>query len=150
MIHNLVDSIENKDSSFDPENSYYFLRDYILYKPWHVYSTRDYSFDVVSHLSKLFTSSQGQVFLTELDPNSPTIWASAPLGIFRYRMDSNNFWQEIGYLDKIKGYIVEGAYWNNGFFYQVKDKQNTIEMNLFIDDQTSIRYNYPYTPHRSI
>jgi hypothetical protein len=90
------------------------------------------------------------VFLAHLDPNSPTIWASAPLGIFRYRMDSNNFWQEIGYLDKIKGYIVEGSYWNNGFFYQVKDKENIIEMNLLIDDQTAIRYNYPYTPHRSI
>ena len=83
MINNLVDNIGIKDSSFNPENSYNFLRDYILYKPWHVYSTQDYSFDIVLHLSKLFTSSQGQVFLTQLDPNSSTIWASAPLGIFR-------------------------------------------------------------------
>ena len=29
MIYNLVDIIENKDSNFSPENSYYFLRDYI-------------------------------------------------------------------------------------------------------------------------
>ena len=46
MIYNLVDIIENKDSNFSPENSYYFLRDYILYKPWHVYSTKDYSLDL--------------------------------------------------------------------------------------------------------
>lgn len=150
MIHNLVDNISDKDSTLDSENSYYFLRDYILYKPWHVYSTKHYSSDVVFHLCKLFTSSQGQVFLAHLNPNSPMIWSSAPLGIFRYRMDNDNYWQEVGYLNKIKGYLVEGAYWNNGFFYQVKDKETIIEMNLFIDDQTSIRYNYPYTPHRSI
>ena len=150
MIHNLVDNISDKDSTFDSENSYYFLRDYILYKPWHVYSTRDYSFEIVSHLCRLFTAAHGQVFLTNLNSNSSTIWSSSPLGIFKYRMDANNFWQEIGYLNKIKGYLVEGAYWNNGFFYQVKDGKNLLEMKLFIDDQTSIRYNYPYTPHRSI
>jgi hypothetical protein len=150
MIYNLVDIIDTKDSTFDSEDSYYFLRDYILYKPWHVYSTEHYSVEIVSHLCKLFTAGHGQVFLVHLDSNTPTIWSSAPLGIFRYRMDSNNFWQEIGYLNKIKGYIVEGAYWNNGFFYQVKDEKKLIEMKLFIDDQTSIRYNYPYTPHRSI
>ena len=150
MIYNLVDTISNKESSFDPEDSYYFLRDLILHQAWHVYSTKNYPTDIVEHLTKTFTAFQGQIFLTKVDPNSSTIWSSSPLGVFRYRMDNNNNWQDIGYLNKIKGNIVEGAYWHNGFFYQLKDNKDLVEINLYIDDQTSIRFDYPYTPHRSI
>ena len=150
MIYSLVDTIQSKESDFDCENSYFFLRDYILYKQWNVFSTKNYSFDIVSQLTKYFVDSHGQIFLSESTRNNSGIWSSFPLGIFRYRMDKNNFWQEIGYLDKIKGYIVEGAYWNNGFFYYVKDNKTIIEINLFVDDKTLIRYNYPYTPHKSI
>ena len=150
MIYSLVDTIKKAESNFDCENSYLFLRDYILYKQWNVFSTKNYSFDVISQLRKYFVDSHGQIFLSESTQNNSGIWSSAPLGIFRYRMDSNNFWQEIGYLNKIKGYIVEGAYWNNGFFYHVTDNEAIIEINLFIDETTLIRYNYPYTPHKSI
>lgn len=150
MIYSLVDTIKKAESNFDCENSYLFLRDYILYKQWNVFSTKNYSFDVISQLRKYFVDSHGQIFLSESTQNNSGIWSSAPLGIFRYRMDSNNFWQEIGYLNKIKGYIVEGAYWNNGFFYHVTDNEAIIEINLFIDERTLTRYNYPYTPHKSI
>lgn len=150
MINNLLDNIENTESNFDCESSYYFLRDYILYQRWNVFSTKNYLFDLVSHLTKLFVSSHGQISLSELNQNGSSIWSAVPLGIFKYRMDDNNFWQEISYLNKIKGYIVEGAYWNNGFFYFVKDNKTIIEVNLFVDDRTLTRYNYPYTPHRSI
>ncbi|MDA0763600.1 MAG: hypothetical protein O3A39_04120 [Proteobacteria bacterium] len=150
MIYSLVDTIKKAESNFDCENSYLFLRDYILYKQWNVFSTKNYSFDVISQLRKYFVDSHGQIFLNESTQNNSGIWSSAPLGIFRYRMDSNNFWQEIGYLNKIKGYIIEGAYWNNGFFYHVTDNETIIEINLFIDETTLIRYNYPYTPHKSI
>ncbi len=150
MIYSLVDTIETAESNFDCENSYLFLRDYILYKTWNVYSTKHYSLDVVSHLTKSFADGHGQIFLNELTKTNSGIWSSSPLGIFRYRMDNNNFWQEIGYLNKIKGYIIEGAYWNNGFFYYVKDNKTIVEINLFVDDRTLTRYNYPYTPHKSI
>ena len=150
MIYNLLDNMENTESNFDCESSFYFLRDYILYQKWNVFSTKNYSFDVISHMTKLFISGHGQICIGQLTVNSSSIWSSSPLGIFRYRMDENNFWQEIGYLNKIKGYMVEGAYWNNGFFYHVKDEKTVIEINLFIDERTLTRYNYPYTPHKSI
>lgn len=149
-MNSFYENISEELPSFDAESSFYFLKDYLCYKNWHLYSSTNYSFEIVEHLCKYFCSLHGQVFLTSnLDPTS-TVWSSKPLGVFRYRMDKENFWQEIGYLNKITGYLVEGAYWANGFFYQVLDNKKIIELKLFVDENTSIRYNYPHTPHRSI
>jgi len=43
-----------------------------------------------------------------------------------------------------EGYIVEGMYWSNGFFYRVKDKEKTIQLKLFVDSTTRYYHSYPY------
>jgi len=150
MFINLLKKISELDPSFDEENSYFFLRDYISFFNWNIYSTKNYPFEIIEHITKLFTDAHGQISLNDLAQTSNSIWSSTPLGVFRYRMDENNFWRNIGYLNKIKGYIVEGAYWNNGFFYHVLDDTKVLEISLYINDSTMIRYNYPYTPHKAL
>jgi hypothetical protein len=150
MLKSILDKISVEEALHDAESSYYFLKDYFSYTDWNLYSTKHYPSDLVLYLTKSFCTSHGQINLVNLQENANSIWSINPLGIFRYRMDSNNFWQEVGYLNKIDGYLVEGAYWNNGFFYQVIDNKNVLEINLFIDETTRIRYKYPETPHRTL
>lgn len=150
MLKSIFDSIKQTDATHDAESSFYFLKEYFFYTDWNVYSSKHYSSDVVTYLTKSFCLAHGQINLLSIEENSNSIWSINPLGVFRYRMDQNNFWQEVGYLNKINGYLVEGAYWNNGFFYQVTDNKNLIEINLFIDETTKIRYKYPETPYRTL
>lgn len=150
MLKSIFDNIKQTDATHDAESSFYFLKEYFFYADWNVYSSKHYSSDVVTYLTKSFCLAHGQINLLSIEENSNSIWSINPLGVFRYRMDQNNFWQEVGYLNKINGYLVEGAYWNNGFFYQVTDNKNLIEINLFIDETTRIRYKYPETPHRTL
>jgi hypothetical protein len=41
------------------------------------------------------------------------------------------------------GYIVEGMYWDNGFFYLVRDQDKIIQSKMFIDLETKQRAAYP-------
>ena len=143
MPDTLFENISSKISDFDAESSYYFLQDLIKYQQWHLYSSDDFGLDFVQELTKLFVTAHGHVNLVNIKQNSPNIFSPEPLGIFRYRMTAENFWQEIGYLNKYTGYIVEGAYWNNGFFYKVVDDKKVIQIKLYVDETTFIRYNYP-------
>ena len=150
MLTPIFDTIMDQPASFDAETSYSFLREYRMYSDWNIYSTKNYASEIILHLARSFSLSHGQVNLIDLRETSESIWSINPLGVFRYRMDSNNSWQDVGYLNKIQGYLVEGAYWNNGFFYQVIDNKEVLEINLFIDETTRIRYNYPETPHKTL
>lgn len=150
MLTPIFDTIMDQSASFDAEASYSFLREYRMYSDWNIYSTKNYSSEIILHLARSFSLSHGQIKLIDLRETSESIWSINPLGVFRYRMDLNNSWQDVGYLNKIHGYLVEGAYWNNGFFYQVIDNKEVLEINLFIDETTRIRYNYPETPHKTL
>lgn len=150
MLNSIFDTLKDTEATHDSEASFNFLKEYIFYTNWNFYSSKHYSSDLVLYLVKSFCLAHGQINLLNLEKNANSIWSINPLGIFRYRMDSNNFWQEVGYLNKINGFLVEGAYWNNGFFYQVVDGKNVIEINLFIDENTKVRYKYPETPYRTL
>jgi hypothetical protein len=150
MLQNVLKKIDHEASSFDAESSFYFLRDFTRYSDWNVYSSKNYPVEIINSLVDSFCMSHGQVNIASVSPNSNSVWSMEPLGIFRYEMDSNNFWKELSYTNNVLGYLVQGAYWNNGFFYQVKDKKNIVETNLFIDDSTRVRYNYPETPHKTL
>lgn len=51
----------------------------------------------------------------------------------------------------IPGYIIEGAYWSNGFIYHVRNEEfnqtnyvnDVIEINLYIDSKSRKNYDYP-------
>ena len=146
---NTLDVIKNKESSFDESDSFYFLKDLQLYKNWYIYSSKDYPLTSVKDMANYFCYSHGMI---SLDPKSDLtdeetnyFWSSVPLGLFRYKMLADGSYSSVSFLNKNPGYIVEGVYWLNGFVYQVRNNDFVLEVNLYIDDKTKMRYNYPDT-----
>lgn len=146
---NTLDVIKNKESSFDESDSFYFLKDLQLYKNWYIYSSKDYPLISVKDMANYFCYSHGMI---SLDPKSDLtdeetnyFWSSVPLGLFRYKMLPDGSYSSVSFLNKNPGYIVEGVYWLNGFVYQVRNNDFVLEVNLYIDDKTKMRYNYPDT-----
>jgi len=137
-----LESVFTRDSNFSAEQSYYFLMFYQKYADWNTYDSNELGFDVVERLATMYLNLHGKINVSSREQSVLSIWSADPLGVFRYRMNDQNFWQEIGYLNKIKGYIVEGAYWNNGFFYRVFDK-SAVQLKLYVDDVTMRGYSYP-------
>jgi len=137
-----LESILNKDANFSAEQSYYFLMFYQMHTNWNIYDSNEIGFEIVNQLATMYCNLHGKINISSKEKSVLSIWSADPLGVFRYRMDSQNFWQEIGYLNKIKGYIVEGAYWNNGFFYRVMNK-SIVQLKLYIDNVTMRGYSYP-------
>jgi hypothetical protein len=58
-------------------------------------------------------------------------------------MTNDNSWAEISRLDPNPGFLVQGAYWSNGFYYLVSNDDFLLEANLFVDLFTKEQYNYP-------
>jgi hypothetical protein len=137
-------SILEKDANFSAEDSYHFLMCYQFYTDWNVYDSDILGMDAVEQLVSLYCKFHGKINVSSRRKSVLSIWSGDPLGVFRYRMDSQNLWKEIGFLNRIQGYVVEGAYWSNGFFYRVMDKL-VIQLKLYIDDMTLIGYSYPLT-----
>lgn len=142
---NTLDVIKDKDSSYDEESSFYILKDLQLHKDWCVYSSKEHPLPIIRDMANFFCYSHG---MTILDPSAPItstdhyFWTSIPLGILRYKMLEDGFFGEVNMFDKRPGYIVECAYWLNGFVYQVRNNDFLLEVNLFIDNDTKLRYNY--------
>jgi len=140
-----LESILGRDASLGAEQSYYFLMLYQMHLDWNVYDSNELGFGMVEQLASMYCNLHGRINVSSREKSMLSIWSADPLGVFRYRMDNKNFWQEIGYLNKIKGYVVEGAYWNNGFCYRVLDK-SVVQLKLYIDDVTMRGYFYPPLP----
>lgn len=139
-----LESILAKDAVFGSESSYYFLMFYQFYLDWNVYDSNVLGIENTAQLASLYSSFHGKINISSKEKSVLSIWSADPLGTFRYRMDNQNYWKEIGFLNKIEGYIVEGAYWNNGFFYRVMNN-SIVQIKLYIDDATMIGYSYPST-----
>lgn len=139
-----LDQFLNNEATFSAESSFYFLKFYQYYYDWNLYDSNAYGLYNVNSLINTFISLHGKINISSKENSTLSVYSPQPLGLFRYRMDSENSWKDLGYLNKIQGFLVEGAYWNNGFFYRVLDN-NVIESKLFIDDRTLISYSYPQT-----
>lgn len=141
---NTLEIIKDREATYNEASSYYLLRDLQFYKDWHVYSSKDYSISLIKDMANFFCYSHGMTSLSQdfSSLEDSYFWTSIPLGILRYKMLSDGSFGEINIFDKRPGYIVESAYWLNGFVYQVRNKDFLLEVNLFIDDHTKSRYNY--------
>ena len=49
----------------------------------------------------------------------------------------------INYYKKVPGYLVQGLYWSNGFFYFIKDETKIIQLKFFVDENTFYEKKYP-------
>lgn len=147
QLMNTLEYIVKQEASFDEEDSYYFLKDYQLHTDWACYSSKDYPLDSIKQLANLFCYSHGMVPLVDKENTNKYVdqhfWSSIPLGLFRYKMLEDGSWASVSIFNKSKGFIVEGVYWLNGFVYQVRNGDFVLEVNLFVDQKTKSRYNYP-------
>jgi len=144
LVDSLYDCFE-QESTIDAESSYNFLRSYQFYKNWNVYDSDSFDLGNLIMICSLFCSLHGKVQVSSERESKLMSWSPKPLGHFRYRMTKENGWSEIGYMNKFIGYIVEGGYWSNGFFYRVMDKGDLKQLKLFVDDFTQVGYSYPET-----
>lgn len=121
-------------------------------KDWFVYSSKTMRKDAALFLADLFSMSHGRI----AHPEKPDFdfWSIPPINIFRYKLLKNGnydllYYPHARYNDD--GFIVEGAYWSNGYIYQVRNQElnkdnyldEVLEINLFIDKKTKTIYDYP-------
>ena len=140
------------EPSMYEEDSYFFLQQYQYIKQWVIYDSKEMDYSFVKALVDQFTSFHGKIpFAKEVtqhftkDQLVSRYWSAVPLGIFRYKMSSDNKFYLLDSYKENEGYIVEGCYWHNGFVYLVKDKNEIVQLKLFIDQETKQVYGYPDT-----
>lgn len=139
-------------SSWNEEKSFDFLQFIYSYQNWYSYTTKELDKETVLRLTDIFSLSHGKIIHPE--HSSLDFWSIEPINVFRYRMTADQYFEKIRYANpkyNVDGYIVEGAYWSNGFYYQVIDDNISLdnyvneihELNLFIDKATFQIQNYP-------
>jgi len=131
-----------------------FLQLYSVCKDWYCYSTKELNTQVVLALSDLFCLTHGRISHIEVD--TLDYWSVRPINVFRYKLLDDGSCDALFYANpnyNKDGYIVEGAFWSNGFFYQVLHQNANpdnyidllIELNLFVDKRTTLMQGYPNT-----
>lgn len=139
-MSDLLHKTSVQESSFDAQDSHFFLRSLQFEKQWYSYSSKDRSLeDVVSAIETYILLHATIDF-----PNKGFVkfWTPKPLGSFRYVMDQNGDWHDVSIFDPHPGYTVQGSYWQNGFYYLVSHDDFLLEANLFVDYATKNSYNY--------
>lgn len=142
--------IKDLEPTLYEEESYRFLYYYQLSSPWYVYDSDILSKEFVIPLITSFVSFHGKILFPEKVGIDSSYWSPSPLGIFRFLLQEDFSYNIISPYQV--GYIVEGCYWSNGFYYSVYDSDNMIQAKLFVDEQTKLTYNYPncFSPRSSV
>jgi|LakMenEpi03Aug12_release.lakeMendotaPanAssembly.Ray.scaffolds.fasta_scaffold964512_2 hypothetical protein len=146
MQHLTVDNISQIEADYDEEESYSFLQYYQLAKDWYVYDSHELGIETVKHLSNQFLSFHGKIpFPQEKLPSEflKSYWSSLPIALFKFKLLADQSFYLVKSVKKVDGYIVEGAYWENGFCYIVRDDNKIIQVKLFLDKKTKEEYYYP-------
>jgi hypothetical protein len=127
------------DSSLDEEDSHFFLQT-LFNKNWNCYSSKDIPIEEVTSAIESYVLLHAAVDMP--DKLGIKIWTPKPIGVFRYCMDAQLNWHHVLEINPFHGYLVQGAYWSNGFYYIVSYEDFLIEANLYVDDLTKEQYNY--------
>jgi hypothetical protein len=145
-------SLRSLDVQWNEEKSYDFLQYFIFHKDWFVYSSKNISNEIILQLSDVFSLTHGRISHPEAE--SLDFWSINPINVFRFKMLEDGSFDRLNYsIEKYNkpGYIVEGAYWSNGFYYHVVDEDidmdnyvdQLVELNLFVDKNTLYSQGYP-------
>jgi len=145
MSVNVVEKLASLQPTLFEEESYSFLIFYQSLKPWYFYDSESLGLEFVNTQINKFSLLDGRIpFLKNVSSDMPEdYWSSVPLGVFRYKMLSDMSFGLLNDYKNIPGYIVEGMYWDHGFFYLVRGQDKTIQSKMFIDIETKQRANYP-------
>jgi len=139
-------TIENFDKfqpSMSEEESYHFLKFYQGYKKWFVYNSDEVGVEQATALIDFFSQFHGKIPFPNSVLEKESYWSNTPLGIFKYRMLDDGSYTLVNHYKNISGYLVQGLYWQNGFFYFIKDETKIIQLKLFVDENTFYEKQYP-------
>lgn len=140
----LVKTLPLQEQTMYEEDSYYFLQYYQSFQDWHIYDSDHLGVPTVQYLAEQFSTFHGKIpFLKEQVPIDDSFWSTIPLGFFRYKLLSDGSFGDAQSYSRSIGYIVEGPYWENGFFYVVRDQSDIKQIRLFVDSYTYRTRNYP-------
>jgi hypothetical protein len=145
MSINVVEKISSLQPTIFEEDSYSFLIFYQTLKEWYVYDSNILGLDFVNSQINKFSLVDGRipVFKNVSSDVFSDYWSSVPLGVIRYKLLEDMTCGLLNDYKKTPGYIVEGMYWDNGFFYLVRDQDKIIQSKMFIDLETKHRAAYP-------
>jgi hypothetical protein len=138
-----VKDFDKIESSINEEESYHFLRFYQNYKDWIVYDSDSVGLEQTTALIDFFAEFHGKIPFPDTVLEKDAYWSTTPLGIFKYKMLSDGSYSLIKDYKKTSGYIVQGSYWQNGFFYFVQDDKQIVQLKLFVDQNTFHEKQYP-------
>ena len=128
------------ESSYDEEDSNYFLetiqKDYSI-----LYSSKEYPIDAVIESINSFILLHATISMPSKGYGK--FWSAKPIGVFRYVLNQDGSLGQYSIIKPLTGYLVQGAYWSNGFYYLVSHLDFVVEANLFVDLATKEQYNYP-------
>lgn len=144
MSFNIVEKISTLQPTLFEEDSYSFLIYYQTAKDWYIYDSDHLPIDFVLDNINRFTLLDGRIpFVNNISSDLINdYWSSVPLGVFKFKLTENLFYAFLHDYKEVPGYLVEGMYWDNGFFYFVKSDK-LIQAKLFIDMDTKQRSSYP-------
>jgi hypothetical protein len=136
----LLDRISVEESLYDEEDSFYFLNNLLKDSNWIKYSSNEESLDDVVSAIQTFIMLHASVDIPDKAINK--FWTPKPIGTFRYILTGEFTWASISEYNPVSGYLVQGSYWSNGFYYLVSNQDFLLEANLLVDLRTKEYYNY--------
>lgn len=140
----LIKNLSSEEPTMYEEDSYYFLQHYQNFKNWHVYDSDLLGLHTVQYLAEQFATFYGKIpFPQDKIPIEDGFWSTIPLGFFRYKLLADGSFGDAQPYSRSIGYVVEGPYWDNGFYYVVKNQEEIIQVKFFVDSYTYRTRNYP-------
>lgn len=128
------------ESDYDEEDSHFFLQTMQARNDWFSYSSKEYPIDDVISAIETYIMLHATVDLSAVLQGK--FWTPKPVGGFRYKMTEDGSWASVVDYKPVPGFLVQGAYWSNGFYYLVSNGDFLLEANLFVDLFTKEQYNY--------
>lgn len=143
-----IEALSQLEASLYEEESYSFLAAN-CFADWFIYSSDELGLENTKALANNFMSLHGNILFPK-NELAESFWSPVPLGVFRYKMLENGKPYLVDSFKHVDGYIVEGAYWANGFVYLVRDDNKIIQIKLFIDKKTKEIQLYPTSTNASV
>lgn len=128
------------EATLDEQTSFNLVKNFTDVFPFFVhYSVEKNTFKTVLDLTTTFSTLHARVKVN-IDGFNQTIVSAVPLYVVRYKMLNNGSYHTISKAKSLykPGYIVEGAYWSNGFYYLTREENSTqiIDLHFYVDPNT--------------
>jgi len=144
LLHTLTE-LPYTPATVDEEVGYLITQTYEDQNSEYIkYTTSQFDIFTMSQLCNSFSLFNAKV----KDASSGKMYHSYfPLGVFRYMLHEDLSYSNYYTPKRKDGYIVEGSYWSNGMYYQVReDDQDNIQIHevvFYVDPLTRKLSQYP-------